>query len=230
MNILPNDVIPIIFGYIKKITDKRQFSKTCIIYNNITKNIIKNYEYNFPIRRIDYVEGYCIEKFTLELCYDSYFDMIPIKYLVPINSVILEVLAKFGQVELLKESENNRCKIHMIVPLWAAEFGHINIIKFVMETREKPETPISISMIAKTAAQYGHLDVLKWLVTYIDEIPSDFGTFVATYAACGGYLDIIIWLKETGYIFNNLFAKQMAVLNDYDNIVEWLDMNEYNLI
>ncbi len=228
MNILPLDVIPIIFSYINKITDKRQFSKTCVMYNNITKNMIKMCEYDFPIKRIDHVEEYSMEKFTLELCYDEYYDMIPTKYLIPNNTIIVEVLAKFGQVELLQIAKNNRCRIHLMVSLWAAEYGHINVIELSLQAQKISQTitPISISMIAKTAAQYGQLDVLKWLVTYVDEIPSDMGTFVATYAACGGNLDILIWLKEKGYVYNKSFVRQMVDLNGYVNIIEWLDANE----
>ena len=112
MNI-PNELIITIFNFIEKITDKRQFLKTCKLYNNLTKGLITNLnecelEY-FKKRNIiaetpkmyysHYlsIRDYCVERFTIELCYDGYFDMIPISYFNNNNEVLIRLLIKHEQ-------------------------------------------------------------------------------------------------------------------------------------
>ena len=53
MEYMPNELILIIFMYINKVTDKRQFVRTCKLYNTITKKLIKNVINNFKVKHFD---------------------------------------------------------------------------------------------------------------------------------------------------------------------------------
>ncbi len=160
MNTLPLELINIIVTYIPKITDKRQFTQTCKTYNNITKPIIKNQEtilkvdhskirrqdVILKINRFEYPQICCMEKFTIELCNDSYFNKIPNYYLTPKNNIIVKALTIYGQIELLKRAINNGCELFKDLRdegdyeynnldnnscAHAVFSGEINVLKFV---------------------------------------------------------------------------------------------------
>src|SRR4051812_48235518 len=111
MQSLPPELINIIANYTQKITDKRQFSKTCKLYNNITKPLIQLQESTIKFKHFEYPTKYCMEKFTLELCNDGYFDKIPDSYLIPYNLFIVKALTIYGQLELLKKAIENGCEL-----------------------------------------------------------------------------------------------------------------------
>ncbi len=58
---LPNELIITIFNFIRKITDKRQFLKTCKLHNNLLKGLImemseSEWDYlTVDINNVDYV-------------------------------------------------------------------------------------------------------------------------------------------------------------------------------
>ncbi len=162
MQSLPLDVIPIIFRFIKKKTDKRQFTKTCKIYNDITKKLIegtkfqcyfrKNYallltaqdfimeEYGYCrdfysklINSFLFDTNYCMEKFTYELCCDSYSNLIPKKYLVPENEILTDSLIICGNLELLQIAIRNGCILSENAYEMAKNLGHFDIVEFIFE-------------------------------------------------------------------------------------------------
>jgi hypothetical protein len=163
-----------------------------------------------------------MEKFTFELCYDGYFDMIPMEYLVPNNKIIIGLLAKYGKVELLQIAINNGCELHPMISSWGAEFGHVNVIEFAMQNK----CPIDINIICQIATEHGHLEVIKWVVNHVGNVQPGFGLGIGLYACCIGHLDIVIWLYENKYINKNTIIKQMAKSYKQTAIVEWLDANE----
>src|SRR4051812_21603237 len=110
---LPNELIIVVFDNILKITDKRQFLKTCITYNNLTKQSFANFENDNGIMYYDkliynsknnrhyynaeylkfkknYINKYCMEKFTIELCCDGYDELLPEIYFNKNNSIIIK--------------------------------------------------------------------------------------------------------------------------------------------
>ncbi len=147
---LPNELIIIIFNFIEKITDKRQFLKTCKLYNNLTKELIKNAENKFIENYRRHGNGvvniyynlyilyhqrniYCMEKFTLELCYDSYFDMIPKLYFNKNNRQLVTLLVRYGKLDLLKFAIKNGCLLHRNTWEIADFYGHLDILKWAKE-------------------------------------------------------------------------------------------------
>ncbi len=54
MNLLPLDVIPIIFSFIELIQNKRQFMKTCKVYYNLTKKSVEIENKNIVIKHFTF--------------------------------------------------------------------------------------------------------------------------------------------------------------------------------
>ncbi len=198
MQTLPQEIIEQIVPYISKITDKRQFTQTCKKYNTITYQLIKNQEYTIKIKGFKYTTEKCVEKFTLELCYDSYFNMIPISYLTPKNNVIVKALTIYGQIELLKQALCNGCKLfvensenkyntnscaHAVIS------GNIKMLKFVRlyGCKWNDET-------FNLAVRCNHLDIVKFLKNYGCEMNDYAGDFAAT----NGNIIMLKWLIENG--------------------------------
>ncbi len=192
MYTLPNDMIILIFDSMKLITDKRQFVRTCSRYNNLTKKSMEFYDENyakqiykqmFKYGMVDVTKN-CMDKFTLELSHDKYFNMIPRRYITSTNSVIVTASAYFGNIKLLDKLKNTYIapKLDDTMCELAAKNGQLDVLKWAngCDVSEK---------LCNNAAKRGHFDVLKWL--YIN---NRLRTYVlCEYVAKGGHLPILIW-------------------------------------
>ncbi len=233
METLPNDLILYIFDLIRKITDKRQFIKTNIRFNNLTKNLMKNVEKQFIIKNyknvicdhdmknFNDINSYFVEKFTFELMYDDYLHLMPMSYLTPKNTIIMEALAYRGDIKLLQLALNNSCSITYNTLTNAAENGHIETIKWLSEKygtnswgNEKlcyyacknnhlhileqlySENYTFYGMPFYVAAKYGNLEILIWAKKHDLYI----GRNAYVYAGGNGHLDIVKWgIENDGY-------------------------------
>ena len=195
MDNIPNDLIPYIFFNIPKISDKRLFLRTCKRINYITKQLMIQTENNFIIEYFGKISKYSVEKFTLELCNDSYFHLIPETYLYPNNKIIVQALATYGNVELLQKAFNNGCVlddsqiIHDSIYVekysissikntcaLAAQNGHLNVIKFCLKNG------CNLNWLSGlTAAKNGHIDILEWLKNNYCEIKNRLISSIASY-------------------------------------------------
>ncbi len=134
MDVIPNELIPIIFENILKITDKRQFLRTCVLYNKITALSMRNFENNYKIRHFNIPNNYSMLRFALELCHDRYFDMIPMSYIISHNPLITDALAAFNApLEILKLKKDNGCLFDRYTIANAALHGHLNVVKWLRE-------------------------------------------------------------------------------------------------
>ncbi len=215
MDVLPLDVIPIIFGFIKLITDKRQFLKTCVTYNNITKNIMEYTEDNFIVKNFDKINKYCVEKFTLELCHDKYFNMIPISYLNTNNTIIVESLVIFNKnIDLLQIAINNGCKFtnSVLTNDMNSKFNRSMLAHLFRKITNKVSNHDTCSL----AAMYGHLEVLKFARAY----DCNWNWKTCAMAAKNGHLDIIIWARENGCEWDYQTPEQAAKYGHL-NIIMW---------
>ncbi len=251
METLPNELIPIIVNFIKLITDKRQFARTCKTYNVITKEIIKNVELNFVIPHLNYTSKYCVEKFTLELCHDKYFDLIPPLYFAKYNKSIVHGLSMFGDLKLLKifiknyydtykanydfSSICNNAAIggHLDILIWgrlngcdwnndalmyAAQYGHLHIIKYISKYIHKKDADI-----CARAALNGHLNILIWAKEHGYRCNEN----VCRNASLGGHLEILIWaINNKCYLDESIIYYAAAIENNL-NIIKWLHENNY---
>ncbi len=192
MNFIPNEIILLIFENIILITDKRQFLRTCKLYNNITKKSILQYENNYKINNFAKINKYCVDKFTLELCHDKYFAMIPNSYINLRNGTLIVALSIFGGVEILRKIPGISGYLDT-VSYYASLNGHLNILKWVCEL-----DPFINYIISSNAAKGGHVHILEWY--QMNGRMCDIRIFED--AALNGHSNIIEWGENNGYKFN----------------------------
>jgi hypothetical protein len=206
---LPLEIITIIVVYIPKITDKRQFTQTCKSYNTITKSIIQKQESTLIIKYFEFPNNYCVEKFTLELCNDLYFDKIPNYYLGPQNKIIVRVLTIYGQIELLK---------------LAMEYGS-DLFREIDEDMYDPIDENNINSCSH-AVIGGNIDMFvlvrshgcKWnkdtlvlaakvnqfrMLKFLNNNGCEMDDYISVYVAENGNTEIMEWLLESNCIIDN---------------------------
>ncbi len=234
MDKLPTEITLVIFEYINKITDKRQFLRTCKTYYKITKNMIQITETNFKVKHFDGKKYYGVEKFTLELCDDKYFDKIPLSYFNKGNKVIIPLLTIHGQLELIKFGISKSCIFNYTYSGFAAAYGHLEILKW----SQLNNYHIDVNGFSIIAARTGQLDILKWLVGNKNNVNTevDDGTDtsllcseetepdICSEAASNGHIEILKWAKENGYKLNTT-ACSTAALNGHFDVLKWLREN-----
>ncbi len=255
---IPNELTLIIFNFIKKITDKRQFIRTCKLHNTLLKGLItkmseSELDYfginnNKNNNHVDILEkkvyysnylnkrNYCVEKFMMELCYDSYFNMIPLSYLTENigNIVIIKLLIKYGKLELLqlvlncKPAKLRLCKLAVESEQFtklrlcelAAESGQLNILKWLFENGYYLGWGYRI---CATAALNGHFDILKWA----REQGCEWDKETCAYAAKYGDLDILKWARKNGCEWDNSTCS-FAASGGHLNVLKWARENGCN--
>ncbi len=250
---LPNEIILLIFNNIKLVTDKRQFLKTCIKYNKITKQSITLYEkkYNvilkhlmqiiqsfemkhFNIKPIK-INDYRMEKFTLELCHDKYFDMIPKSYVVPNNRILIMAITKFyskpkqndndnffeyaftiikksfmgNDIPILRMAKNNGCNLDNICK-YAAINGNIDVFSWA------EENDCNMDKICEYAARGGQLEMLKWA----RRVGKKWDENTCACAAYGGHLEVLIWTRKNGCRWDALTTAYAAASGKL-NTLKW---------
>ncbi len=197
---LPNELILLIFKSIQLITDKRQFLRTCKFYNNLTKKSMLNYEEKYEVKLFAKIKEHSVEKFTLELCHDKYFDMIPNHYIISNNKILVEALAAFNCVKLLQVVMERNFKVSKVCD-YASLNGSLDVLKWAKSINLSMEIiafldngSLCKSNICSNAALNGHLNILKWA----KEIGLKMDTLVLSHAALGCHLEILNWAKENG--------------------------------
>lgn len=244
MQSLPNELIIVICNYITKITDKRKFTQTCKMVYKITLGLIQNAKLELEalcndniismnpeinkFKQLSYNCEHCVENFTLELCYDSYFDLIPKSYLKRNNSVIVKVLAMYGQFKLLKQAIKNNCKLDKITDdpydfylentcNQAVISGNLDMVKDVILRGCKPDKKTCM-----IAAEFGHLHILKFLKEYNYNFENE---FACNEAAFNGNFKILKWLINNNYPMDDNICDR-AASGGHINIIKWL-MDNY---
>ncbi len=185
---LPDELILFIFENILLITNKRQFLKTCKKFNTITKQSFLEYENNYYVKNFAKINNYCVEKFTLELCHDKYFDWIPLLYIKPKNDILIQSLSYFNCIKLLELAKCNGCKLQNI-DLYAALNGHLDVLQWAHKNNCGNNL-----LTCSNAALNGHLHVLKWA----HENGFRWSVFTCTFAALNGHLSCLQYLHDNG--------------------------------
>ncbi len=224
MDTLPLELINIIATFIQKITDKRQYTQTCNTYNNLIKLIIHEQELKLEIKHFTYPTDYCMEKFTLELCNDAYFNKIPTYYLNRNNGFIVDALTIYGQIELLEIAmgngcglltqinnddydddddvhENNNSCVHAVIS------GNIDMLIFVRLHGCQWD-----SEIFELAAKCNHLHMLKFLKKYGCKMGKNTSLFVAK----NGNIEMMKWLIENNYVIHDETCQTAAAYGHLD--------------
>ncbi len=253
MNTLPNEIILLMFNKITLITDKRQFLRTCINYNKITKQSMKLYDKKydalaehlihliqsfekrqFNIKPIK-INKYRMEKFTLELCHDKYFDMIPKSYIVPNNRILVMALTKYysipkqidndnffeyaftiikksfmgNDIPILRMAKNNGCNLDNICR-YAAVNGNLDVFGWAQENG------CNMERICEFAANGGQLEMLKWA----RRVGKKWDENTCAGAAYNGHLEVLKWARENGCKWDAR-TTAYASANNQLNTLKW---------
>ncbi len=193
METLPNEMLILIFELIPKITDKRQFLKTCILYNKLTKQSMYDFESEYKVPYFNYGTESCLEKFTLELCHDGYFGLIPEYYITPSNGILVYCLSNYNNVPLLELSKLKGCNMSAAIDYGALQ-GHIPVLDWCHENK-------IIGFVCTFAIQQGHLHVLKWLQTHDYKFITD-SPWMCNGAAKHGHLEVLKFVRGMGTIWD----------------------------
>ncbi len=211
---LPNEIILLIFDNIKLITDKRQFLRTCILYNKITKQSMQNFEKDYKIENYMQIDNYCVEKFTLELCHDKYFDMIPLSYIIPNNTILMKALASFDCLPLLKIAKNNGCDLSDVCNF--ASYGdNLEMLKWARENNYDLNSRVCVY-----AARNGNLEMLKWA----KENGCEWDSETCVSATMNNHLDVLIWARANGCNWSETVCTYAAICNNLE-ILKWARQN-----
>jgi len=211
---LPDELIITIFDSISLITDKRHFLRVCKKYNSLTKQSFMEYEKNYKIKDFDKIDKYCVEKFTLELCYDGYFENIPFNYIFSNNKVLVKCLSYFGNIKLLVLLKDKDYNLSNVCE-FAARNGHLDVLKWARENACDWDVNTCLY-----AGMNGHLKVLQWLRANGCPWNSD----TCAYAALNGHLDVLKWARENGCDWD-IWTCANAALNGHLEVLKWARKN-----
>ncbi len=210
---LPPEIILIIFNYIQKITDKRQFLKTCKPYNDLTKDLIKITETKFienfndngrRIKTCYYHQNMKLSeikknnktKFTLEICSDEYFHLLPKAYLCPENKSIIGLLVDNNKLDLLKIAFNNGCVLPDSICEIAIKNGYLDIFKWAIKNN-----CIWDGSNFELAAGNNHVHIIEYVIKHFKKYNWTLTKpdYVCTYATLSGNLDLVKIIVRHGF-------------------------------
>ena len=128
---------------------------------------------------------------------------------------MIEAAAKQGNMEMVKYCVANECRIDIWSCAWAAQNGHLEVLKYLREEAKAPWDWYTAYM----AARNGHLHILEYLV----ERKYDQYNVLACYnAAKYGHLDCLKYLHETAKAPWNYLAVRDAHENEHTECVKYL--------
>ena len=122
------------------------------------------------------------------------------------DSWTINAAARQGNLEMVKYCVANECpidRLHAFACEYAAENGHLEVLKYL---REEVEAPWD-SRTATFAAKYGHLHILEYLV---ERKYDQFNTSACINTAKNGHLDCLKYLHGTAKVPLNDFAVRGA--------------------
>lgn len=157
-----------------------------------------------------------------------------------VSSDLLNTAIKNNQINLIKYMNNNSFSFNSHSFNYAVEFGELDLIKCLYEMGckhntlsgcriEKNHIDIFKLLIEKgyeihgrdftNLARKGNLSILKWLCTQSDEMnPAS----VSVEAIKNGYLEILKWIDDEGYIWNIEQCLELSRRHNYKHIEEWI--------
>ena len=226
---LIQDILRIIFEYCP-ITDKRNLTRICkscyklsILMSNVEKEfqeMINSTKYLDKMKFTNFDNP--LYKYTIELVYDGYTDLVPDRYVIPENRImhyyhnIYYQTAKNGNLDMLKlmlqikNPPNLKENIDYLVS-GAAKGGHKHILEWIMQKYKVNYRA------TKYAARGNHFELLKWLYKNNIEI-SDLST---AYAIKADNMEMLEWVFETLDDLNNKCV-YYAVKNNNMNLLKWM--------
>jgi hypothetical protein len=102
----------------------------------------------------------------------------------------INVAAKQGNLEMVKYCVANECPINVWACAKAAEYGHLECLKYLHEEAKAPWDSGTAAWVAKN----GHLHILEYLV---ERKYDQYSVYACAFAAENGHLDCLKYLHET---------------------------------
>ena len=263
MNVLLPELFNEVCDDIFKITDMRNLSRVCTYYNKICAKYIfeleklyrKKYDKLLFAKQLDVIS---VEKYTIEIILDNYCHLLPERYYTNNNTMICNMFAFVGNLELLKIASSKSCPITNSIYSAAAYNGHVDVLNWVrshtriapddsilslnagigghtkvLEWMQKEYIHIYVSAVTYNAATNGHLHVFQWFKNNNNvEVLNDFTEGAAEF----GQLHIIKWAHDNNCIKDNNFCL-IAADTGHINILQWaydvkmsMDIYDYEVI
>ncbi len=233
---LPDELILIIFDYIEKITDKRQFLRTCMHYNKITKQSFVNFENRMAViyfRKIRDVHGDILRSINYEVKFNEFKDAYVTK-LCP-EKFIIE-LSHDGYPELISVYSNsisklclNRDKKVKLMEIFAI-YNNVKLLEKYSVSNEKisqwnrcgniPDT----EYICWNGATHGHISVLE----FCKNKGYNINFYVCENAAAAGHIHILEWYIKNGYEWSENSSTHAAYYGHL-NVIKWIIESGFNL-
>ncbi len=211
METLPNELILEIFNNILKITDRRHFLRTCNLYNKLTKQSMCEFELNYKYPDFKKL-NYSVEKFTLELCHDSYFNLIPGCYINDDNLYLIRCLSYYNNLPMLKFAKTKGCRINKTINK-----------QHLFNLTTSYEDYANVEWTCAFAAQNGHVSILKFLLE--NNCICNYNTYI--FAVENGRLDVLKYLYEYGGEMDKMFYK-LALKRGQIEIIKWFEEVDCN--
>ena len=131
------------------------------------------------------------------------------------DEVTIYMAASQGNLEMVKYCVANECPIDAFACEYAAENGHLEVLKYL---REEVKAPWDWGT-ATRAAENGHLHILEYLV---ERKYDEYDEFACQWAAMNGHLDCLKYLHETAKAPWDYRAVQVAHRNDHPDCLQYL--------
>ena len=124
-----------------------------------------------------------------------------------------------GNLEMVKYCVANECPIDEVACAWAADGGHLEVLKYLREEVKAPWGWLTASWAAKN----GHLHILEYLV---ERKYDKYSVHACAYAALEGHLDCLKYLHETAKAPWDDDAVRQAHENNHTDCVQYLLDND----
>jgi len=127
----------------------------------------------------------------------------------------INAAARQGNLEMVKYCVANECPIDAWACAWAAQNGHLEVLKYLREEAKATWD----SLTASFAAENGHLHILEYLV---ERKYNKYNEGTCWCAAKYGHLDCLKYLHETAKAPWDEDAVRVAHENDHPECVQYL--------
>lgn len=140
----------------------------------------------------------------------------------PYHDTIVDTVAKYGNLFLLKHFFVKTKSYHHNILCIAAEYGHVHILDWLVKN-----TGCGLfRRLSIAAGRGGHIHVLEWLVKHkFNRLES---IDVSVEATKHDHLHVLKWLREHGYEIYDTHCSKIAAEKGNMEILEWIYENGYN--
>ncbi|KAG6620087.1 ankyrin-like protein [Phytophthora cinnamomi] len=135
---------------------------------------------------------------------------------------VADEVAKRGDLEMMQFLvEHALVNEDSVAPDLAAEYGHLELVKWLAKNEEKHHWRFTWEAMNGAAAN-GYILVVRWLH---ENDKAEYCSNAMDNAAEFGHLEVLQWLNEHRYGDNAVNAMDLAAMNGHLEVVQWLHAN-----